>query len=378
MVTLHEPDASVGSDCVIVGAGVGGSLLALLLGRAGRRVTVLEKAATVSTKGADFLKPRGIRILDEHELLPGLLRRGALRRDTIDFFHDGSLTLSYRFAERTRLGYFVIAPYQDIVGTMLDACTVLPNVDVRFSAEPVGIEDDGSRVTAVRLQDGSRVSAPVFVDTTGPASPLHAFVAPKRDVATYDHVLRMATVPLTPGTGERNRLWFSSDGWLAYLYPLGGGQARMFVGLPEDMDTKVFQERDVDLGVRLGEFTTEGAHFLLRLDADNFERVPINSLVSTPYHRANVALLGNAAFACHPMTGQGMSYTMEDATVLAGILAEAHPGPQLQRLLDQYGEARSERHAALVGYGGELARTYPDRDAHLALLTASTMHGGDL
>lgn len=378
MITPRESAASEGGDCVIVGAGVGGSLLALLLGRAGKRVTVLENAAAVATKGADFLKPRGIRILDELGLLPELARRDVLRRDTIDFFHDGSLTLSYRFAERTGLGYFVIAPYQDIVGMILDACADLPNVDVRFSTRPVGIEEDDSRVTAVRLADGSRLRAPVFVDTTGPGSPLYDFVAPKRETGTYDHVLRMATVPLNPGTAERNRLWFSSDGWFAYLYPFGTGQARMFVGVPQSMDVKVFEERTIDLGARLGGFTTEGAEFLGRLDAGSFERVPIGSLVSAPYHRANVALLGHAAFACHPMTGQGMSYTMEDATALADILTADHPGPRLRRLLDEYDEARHDVHAALVEYGDKLALTYPDRDAHLALLVSSPMHGGDL
>ncbi|MFD5628916.1 FAD-dependent oxidoreductase [Streptomyces sp. NPDC127072] len=191
-------------DCVIVGAGVGGALPALLLGRSGRRGVVVDARPGVSTRGADFLKPRGLRILAEHGLLDGLRGRGALRGDRIDFFHDGTPLLSFDFAEHTGLGHYLVVPYAETVGAILDACAELPNVDVRFGATVVGVEAEGPTVTEVTLGDGTRLAARTFVDSSGSASPLRETAGPKRDVVTYDHVLRMATVPVPPGADVRN------------------------------------------------------------------------------------------------------------------------------------------------------------------------------
>ncbi|MGF6884719.1 2-polyprenyl-6-methoxyphenol hydroxylase-like FAD-dependent oxidoreductase [Nocardia sp. GAS34] len=102
------PHLPVDVDCVIVGAGIGGSLLSLLLGRQGQRVVVVEANPGVPTRGAEFLKPRGIRMLAEHGLLADLRGRGALSRSVIDYYHDGALILSYDFAEHTDLGHFLI------------------------------------------------------------------------------------------------------------------------------------------------------------------------------------------------------------------------------------------------------------------------------
>ncbi|MFI6334334.1 NAD(P)-binding protein [Streptomyces sp. NPDC050535] len=63
-----------------VGAGVGGALPALLLGRAGRRVVVVDARPGVSTRGADFLKPRGLRVLAEHEAAGSAARPVSCRR----------------------------------------------------------------------------------------------------------------------------------------------------------------------------------------------------------------------------------------------------------------------------------------------------------
>jgi 2-polyprenyl-6-methoxyphenol hydroxylase-like FAD-dependent oxidoreductase len=368
----HLPDV----DCVIVGAGIGGSLLSLLLGRQGQRVVVVEANPGVPTRGAEFLKPRGIRMLAEHGLLADLRGRGALSRSVINFYHDGALILSYDFAEHTDVGHFLIVPYAETVGTILSACAELPNVDILFGSQVVDVVAEGTTVTEVILQDETRLRARAFVDSTG-RSPLHAFVGPQRDTVSYDHVMRLATVPVTPSIASRNRLYFASDGWFAYFYPVTADSARVFVGVPRELEAPVFEQRSIDLTSHLGSFVTENRDALTTLDAGQFTPAPVSALTCKPYHRGNVMLLGGAAFAAHPMTGQGMSYTMEDATMLAEILSQPRKDGDLQALLDERYEARRSVHTELVGYGDELARSYHDRAAYLRA-HQPVRHGGDL
>ncbi|OQS12796.1 hypothetical protein B0T36_23440 [Nocardia donostiensis] len=367
--------AALELDCVILGAGVGGALLALLLGRKGQRVLVVESKPGVSPRGADILKPRGIRVLAEHGLLDELMLRQVLQRQVIDFHHDGSLLFSYDFAEHTEFGYFLIAPYAETVGTILAACSELSNVGIRFGRRMVDMRVAGSRVVEAVLDDGTVVRARAFVDSSGSSSPLSDFPAATRVVSRHGHVLWMATVPATPSVIARNRLYFDSSGWLAYFYPVTTELARIFVGIPQGLDVPVFRERSIDLTAQLATFVTYSDDALALLDPGRFAPAPVSVYHRTPYHRGNVIRLGSAVFSPHPMTGQGMSYTMEDATVLAEILTEARDG-DLEQLVQQRYQPRQSMHAELIAYGDALANSYSDRTAYLNAHRAQ-FHGGD-
>nr|WP_158632233.1 FAD-dependent monooxygenase [Micromonospora sp. Llam0] len=363
-------------DCLVVGAGVGGALLGLLLGRRGQRVVVVEASPSLRTGGADFLKPRGLRLIRDHGLMADLRSRGSLERSVIDFYHDGTPILLYDFTEHTETGHFVIVPYVETVGAILSGCKDLPNVDVRFGSRVVDIVATDEAVTEAMLDDGTKLRARTFVDSTG-RSPLHAFVDPRvKALAPYPHVLRMATTKLTSSVAERNRLYFSSDGWFAYFYPLTYDSARLFVGVPRELDASVFESRDIDLTSHLESFVSDSRDVFPLIDAGAFLRAPISAFTCEQYHRGNVILMGGGAFACHPMTGQGMSYTMEDATILAGILAENDSG-NLSRALGERYETRRSLHAELVSYGDRLARSYHDREAYQRVHHAGR-HGGEL
>lgn len=363
-------------DCVILGAGVGGVLLALLLGRKGYRVLVVESRPDIPPRGAEILKPRGIRILAEHGLLDELILRKALKRNVIDFYHDGSPLFSYDFAEHTGIGYFLTVPYTETVGAILAACGELPNVDICFGRRMVDVRVVDSRVAEATLDNGTMVRARVFVDSGGASSPLSDLVVANRVVGHHDHVLRMTTVPVTPSVVARNRLYFDSSGWFAYFYPVTTELARVFVGIPQALDVPVFCEHAIDLTAQLATFVTHSDDALALLEPGQFVRAPLSVHHSTPYHRGNVVLLGSAVFSPHPMTGQGMSYAMEDATVLAEILSEACDGGDLAELSRQRYRPRCSMHSELIAYGNALANSYHDRTAYLNTHRAR-FHGGD-
>lgn len=64
-------------DVLINGCGIGGAMLAYLLGRQGHRVVVVEQARRErAINGADLLKPAGIRVVEAAGLLAEVTRRG--------------------------------------------------------------------------------------------------------------------------------------------------------------------------------------------------------------------------------------------------------------------------------------------------------------
>jgi 2-polyprenyl-6-methoxyphenol hydroxylase-like FAD-dependent oxidoreductase len=184
----------------------------------------------------------------------------------------------------------------------------------------------------------------------------------------YERLLmRVATVPLSASVAQLNRLYFSSEGWLTYLYPINRDQARVFVGLPPEDDKEIFQDGIPALLDELKKFVTESSDAFDFLQPATWQRIKVSSLRVEAYHKGNAALLGSAAFACHPMTGMGMSYTLHDAEILADVICAAgDDATLLDRLLHARYEPRRHAHRQLIDYGDALAATFRDREAYLA------------
>jgi 2-polyprenyl-6-methoxyphenol hydroxylase-like FAD-dependent oxidoreductase len=368
-------------DVVILGAGVGGLFLALLLGRAGRRVVVLERRGELGSRGAEFLKPRGLRLLHSVGLADELHDRGAWHRSLIRYYHDGRLLLQLDFERHTELGHYLILPYHDIVRALAGACNELDSVELWFNASVLGADQAGDDVQRVYLADGRRLDADAFVIADAGTTPLGSWAPRRAHASAPPHTMFMATLPLLRTAAEHNRLYFSSDGWLAYMYPVGDASTRLFVGVPSGQEHLVVDRPSVELADRLATFVSASPDALMHLRTAGtvgLQRMPLESRQVERYHHGNVALLGSSAWMCHPMTGQGMSYTMEDAEVLAGAIHDALDGRgALDALLERRYEPRGGQHRQLIDYGDALARSYPDRDAYLRCFDAA-MHGGDV
>lgn len=354
--------ATTSCDVAVVGAGLGGCFLALLLARRGRHVVVIEQGPSIPSAGADFLKPPGLQVLARHGLAD-LAGRHGIRRDTIRYYHDGDPIQECRFPD----GGFLIQPYRELVELIYAACA-MEGVEFWFDAAVDEIATDGDLVEELTLTDGRRLRPGAVVGADGSRSVVREVLGVDPVVTPYERlIMRVATVPITPGIAELNRLYFSSEGWLAYLYPLDRHEARVFVGLPPEDDRMIFEDGIPILMDQLKKFVTDSFDAFDVLGPAAWQRIKVSSLRLGAYHRGNAAVLGSAAFACHPMTGMGMSYTLRDAEILADCLTAAAGDPGLlDRLLHLRYEARRADHLELIDYGDALAGTFRDRAAYLA------------
>ncbi|MEV4223102.1 FAD-dependent monooxygenase [Nonomuraea sp. NPDC049725] len=346
--------AMTSCDVAIVGAGLGGCFLALLLGRGGKHVVVVEQGPSVPTAGADFVKRPGMQVLARHGLI-GLVERQALKRDVVRYYHDGQPIQECRYPDG-----FLIRPYRELVEVIYSSCA-MEGVEFLFDARIDHLATDGDNIGHLVLADGRELRAGVVIGADGTRSAVRQALGVERKTTAYPHLLRVATVPLTASIAQLNRLYFDSRGWFSYLYPVDQDQARVFVGLPGDAEPSTPELLD---GLR--SFVTDNADAFDVLGNAAWQTIPISAMRVPAYHRGNAALLGSAAFACHPMTGMGMSYTLHDAEILAEAVIGAGGDPaRLEKALEDAYEPRRRAHGELIDYGDALAGTYHDRDAYL-------------
>ncbi|MDY7231125.1 FAD-dependent monooxygenase [Hyalangium rubrum] len=360
-------EATLEADVAIVGAGAAGCLLATLLGRRGLRVLLLERGKSPPSNGADFLKPRGFKVLDRHGLAEPLLGRGALRRNRIRYYHDGLPIIDHDYSEHTDLGHYLIVPYSTTMSVLLEAMGRLDTVQLRVESPVAELRLSGEHVDELILGGGQRVRAGIVVGADGARSIVRESMHLPDQPRQYDQEVYMMTLPLATSVAELNRLYISSRRWMVYMYPVTQSLMRISISLPSK-DRAIFEGPASGLIESIRTFVTQSDDALASItDLSGFIRLPTASMNASRYFRGNVVLLGDAAHLAHPVTGQGMSLTFEDAEALSSSLSQYFEGrASLEHALHRYEEARRPENERTIAYGNTLLQSFDDKGYYLS------------
>ncbi|WP_330465651.1 FAD-dependent monooxygenase [Streptomyces longwoodensis] len=345
---------------VVAGGGIGGLTAAVALSRRGWRVTVCERAPALTGAGAGIvLAPNALRALDSIGLRTGAWAGDAPLGPVGLRTPDGAwLSRADSRALAARHGLSSCAVHRAV---LIDALAgALPPGTVRLGVPVTGVHDAGGPVVVSTTAGDLR--ADVLVAADGLRSVLRAQLFPGHPglrhagEAGWRTVLPGAGLPRpqaaeTWGAGERFGVVPLVDGRIyVYATAVTGPAAR-----PAD--------HHAELTRRFGAWHDPIPALLDRLDPGTAEPVGIlhhdfhELAVPLPrFHAGRVALLGDAAHAMTPNLGQGGCQAVEDAVVLAHLLAR---DPDVPSALAAYTRARHRRTVRVSRRSrriGELAR----------------------
>lgn len=343
---------------VVAGGGIGGLAAGVALSRRGWRVTVCERAPVLAGTGAGIvLAPNALRALDSVGLGPevsvGEPLVGSLGLRTPD-----GAWLSRTGATASRYGFPARAVHRGFLIDVLAAA--LPPGALRLGVSVSGVDDAGDAVV-VRTSAGD-LSADVVVAADGLRSVLRRQLFPGHSgprhagETGWRAVLSGVGLPALPaaetwGGGER----FG-------IIPLGDGRVYVYATAVTGPGTRL-DDHSAELSRRFGAWHDPIPALLERLERHSPDPVGILHHdfyeLAPPLPRFNfgrVALLGDAAHAMTPNLGQGGCQAIEDAVVLAHLLAG---GPDVPAALAAYTKARHGRTTRISRHSrrmGDLAR----------------------
>lgn len=310
-----------GLKILIIGAGVGGLSASLALARRGAQVQVLEQAPVLTEVGAGLqISPNGSVVL--HALgLGEKLADLSMQASAVQLLNFDGQPITRLDLQRFGGGTYHFVHRADLI-TMLHEAAVQAGVTMTFGTT-VDTLLTSERAT-VQTSDGRRIEADLIVAADGINSVTRSVLNETKEPAFSGQVAWRALVPETTGPAEV-RVFMGPRRHLV-SYPLRGGRLRNIVAVQERAAwaKPSWSQKDDPANLRkaFADFGPEVTGLLSRV-----EHVFLWGLFQHPvadnWHKAHVALLGDAAHPTLPFLAQGANMALEDAWVLAASLQTA-------------------------------------------------------
>ncbi len=344
-------------EAVIIGGGVAGLALAVALAPRWR-VRLLEQAPALREVGAGLqVSPNGAAVLRALGLGAALDAAGMAARAVVlrDGLHAGAEVL--RMALPDDGAGFRLIHRADLVA-LLERGARDAGAEVMLDAQVALVRPgEGGARPQLALADGRVIEADLIAGADGLHSVLRETIAGVARPFFTGQVAWRALIPCAPGAAPEAQV-FMGPGRHLVSYPLRGGSLRNIVAVEERREwaEEGWTHRDdpAALHAAFAGFGGPVPGWLAQV------REPwlwglFRHEVAARWHRGGCVLLGDAAHPTLPFLAQGANMALEDAWVLAAMLAR---GGDVAAALDAYQAARAPRVRRIIAAANANARNY--------------------
>ena len=331
-------------DVVIVGARGAGAATAMLLARAGVRVTVIDRGRPGSdTLSTHALRRSGVLQLHRWGLLDELRRAGVppVNRTVFRYGNDETVVTIRPIPGADAL----YAPRRTLLDRLLVDAARDAAAEFLFETTAIGVaRDRHGRVAGVRARadngDEFVVTAALSVGADGRGSQFSRWVdAPFERVGTHAGAVISAYVT---GLDHRGYEWFFNPGVAAGVIPTTGDVSCVFAGAPDD---RLGRDLTNDAPVAFAEVLNDVAPDLAaRVRRHEVLEVRIDPGTASYQRRpwgGGWALVGDAGQHRDPLGTRGISDALRDAELLARAILAGRECGRMGRSLETYRTTRN-------------------------------------
>ncbi|WP_374290508.1 FAD-dependent monooxygenase [Paenirhodobacter enshiensis] len=371
----------IGRKVTVLGAGVAGLAVARALALRGAAVTVLEQAEAIREVGAGLqISPNGARVLRALGLGGAFEAAGprvgaVVLRDGVTGGQVARLPMArlrpdaeYRVLHRARL-IDLLAEGARAAGAEIRLLQKVETVDLG-DHPPRLVTAQGAEIETDLLIGADGLHSKVYTALNGAVSPF------------FTHqVAWRALIPCEPGAPAESEVFMGAGRHLV-SYPLGQG-LRNIVAVEERTrwvdEGWNLREDPLTLRAAFEEFCPRVQDWLAQVDEPYLWGL-FRHPVATRWFGKGAAILGDAAHPTLPFLAQGANMALEDAWVLAEMLARTADETEA---LAAYQALREPRCTAIVDAASRNARNFhlsglPRAIGHMGLRAISRLAPGKL
>lgn len=318
---------------IIIGGGIGGLALALFLKKAGKEIEIFEASNGQANVGGGLgLAPNGLNVLDSLGLSTKVIEAGTVLNHCWFRNAKGKTLARIRYSIPERYAQPAIGISRAALHRILSEEVMGRGMVIHYGKKLIGIRED-ARVEAI-FEDGSIASGDVLVGADGIGSSVRNFLFPEGPKPTFTGIVgsggfvdRAFLKDLGQEDLESLNLIFGQNGFLGFA-GAGPGRIMWWTSIKTDRpynkeELNGFdQEKEKELLMEKYGNYAYPVRELIR-HSEKLLRVNIFDIQSLPgWSSQKVVLMGDAAHAVSPNSGQGASMALEDAIVLAKLLRD--------------------------------------------------------
>jgi 2-polyprenyl-6-methoxyphenol hydroxylase-like FAD-dependent oxidoreductase len=364
------------SSVLVVGGGIAGNTLTVLLRRAGLDVTLAEIKPDWNVSGSGItLQGNALRVLREAGVWDQVREHG-FSFDTVGVIAPDGTVL--HVAKDLRTGGpdlpATLGMQRPELQRILSDAVRASGAEIRLGVTVQALSQDQSGVH-VQFSDGSTGRYDLVAGADGRGSAIREMIGIEDRPKPTGMGIWRTPAPRPDGL-DRTDLAYGGPCYIAGYCPTSDTTIYAYLVEPKrDRDAVApagYAEEMRRLAEGYGGFWPQIRATITDPQQVNytwFDRL----LVGRPWHRGRVVLAGDAVHSCPPTLAQGAAMSLEDVSVLAGLLT-THPTWD-GALLSEYAARRYPRVDMVVGASVQLGQWLLDgaRDADVPGLIGRTM-----
>jgi 2-polyprenyl-6-methoxyphenol hydroxylase-like FAD-dependent oxidoreductase len=339
---------------LIVGGGLGGLSLGIALRRAGMDAEIVEINKEFNVYGVGIIQQaNALRALDAIGVADETIRRGSPYGKVKMCAPTG-----FQFAE---IGNPPMAHYpihngisRKLLHDILYEAAVENGVTFRMGLTVSAIENEGTRV-GVTFTDGTEGAYQLVVGADGVNSKVRSLVFGEYKPEYIGSSVWRYPFKRHPNL-ETGYMFFGKKSKLG-LIPMTADTMYMFVVTAEGDDNPIIPQDEMvaRLKAYVSDYPAPMVQDILNEidDNDKVNYRPLETLMmSAPWYKNRVVMIGDAAHATIPQLGSGAALAIEDAVVLA---EELQKDQSVEAILENYMTRRYDRCKMIVDVSNTLA-----------------------
>ena len=358
-------------DVIIIGGGmVGASLACALSKQKNKRIAIVEAVPFKSNSQPSFddrviaLSYGSRRILESmdlwHELEDFIQPIESIH--VSDRGHLGAARLHHNEENVEALGY--VAENRVIGEVMMNRLQQLDHVDLICPASIEQLQQNNQSVDVVLNVAGEKeqLTAKLLVAADGAMSRVRELAGLQTQQQDYGQTAVITNVETEYAHNSVAYERFTDSGPLAFLpmtkkrcsvvWTIDAKDSQQIMSLSDDLFIKQLQQR---FGFRLGYILKAGVR----------TAYPLSYIETEQLVKGRVVIIGNAAHALHPVSGQGYNLALRDVAEIAELIATADdPGHEL--LLAEYHVKRRKDMRRVYRFTDTLVKVFSNNFSPLA------------
>lgn len=323
---------------LVVGAGVGGPVLAYWLGKAGAQVTMIERGSSLpnSGQGLDFDGPSK-EIIRRMGVLEDMKAKRTNETGFAFVDDEGKNVAKIDGVGETGVTAEVEVMRGDMVKILCNAANQFDNVRILYNRTVQNVIQDPDKVT-VTFSNGEIAEYDAVIGADGLHSKTRQLAFGKEKSAAAVRFrqtwIGFCSMPLEDGDGRRALVQHAPGGRIVFWRPLDEKRASVYLMVfrkDKELEHEMHQGPQAQREALRKEFSSVGglAPRCVRamMSSNDLWAGQLAQVHLDKWSKGRCALIGDAAYACSPLAGAGTHIAIIGAYHLAGELSRNPQNP---------------------------------------------------